>query len=130
MDDRPTLLMLGSMNHPHVEHLALAMRERGFDVLVAGDEVSSLPPSILPAEGVPTFPAPRLKRGSARGAVAHVRWIRRLLRELRPDNGASAAAGWLTEVARGAGGRGEKAEEQGLRRSAKRRRPRGYRLRC
>ena len=85
MDDRPTLLMLGSMNHPHVEHLALAMRERGFDVLVAGDEVSSLPPSILPAEGVPTFPAPRLKRGSARGAVAHVRWIRRLLRELRPD---------------------------------------------
>jgi len=85
MDDRPTLLMLGSMNHPHVEHLALAMRQRGFDVQVAGDVVSSLPPSILPGEGVPTFPAPRLKRGSARGAAAHVRWIRRLLRELRPD---------------------------------------------
>src|SRR3954451_4217618 len=85
MDDRPTLLMIGSMNHPHVEHLALAMRERGFDVLVAGDAVASLPPSILPGEGVRTFPAPRLKRGGARGAAAHVRWIRGLLREQRPD---------------------------------------------
>ena len=34
---------------------------------------------------MPTFVAPHQLRGSARGAAAHVRWIRRLLRELRPD---------------------------------------------
>jgi L-malate glycosyltransferase len=85
MDDQTTLLMLGSLNHPHVEHLALAMRERGFAVMVGGDVLPSLPHSVLPAAGVPTFLAPRRVRGSARGAAAHVRWIRALLRELRPD---------------------------------------------
>jgi glycosyltransferase involved in cell wall biosynthesis len=74
--------MLGAVNHPHVEHLALAMHERGFEVVVAGDAVPDLPVSTLPLE---LRPGPRLPRGSARGAVAHVRWIRRLLRELRPD---------------------------------------------
>ena len=76
------LLMLGAVNHPHVEHLALAMHERGFEVVVAGDTVPDLPPSTLPVE---LRAAPLLTRGSPRGAVAHVRWIRRLLRELRPD---------------------------------------------
>ena len=85
MDDQTTLLMLGSLNHPHVEHLALAMRERGFKVMVGGDVLPSLPNSVLPAEGVPTFVAPHRLRGTARGAAAHVRWIRRLLHELRPD---------------------------------------------
>jgi UDP:flavonoid glycosyltransferase YjiC (YdhE family) len=47
--------------------------------------------------------------------------MREKLQKLRPENGASNAAQWLTELARGAGRRGEKAEEQGLRRSAKRR---------
>lgn len=74
--------MLGAVNHPHVEHLALAMHERGFEVVVAGDTVPDLPPSTLPLE---LRAAPLLARGSPRGAVAHVRWIRRLLRELRPD---------------------------------------------
>jgi hypothetical protein len=31
------VLMLGPVNHPHVEHLALAMQERGLEVIVAGD---------------------------------------------------------------------------------------------
>ena len=74
--------MLGAVNHPHVEHLASAMHERGFEVVVGGDTVPDLPPSTLPLE---LRPAPRLSRGSPRGAIAHVRWIRRLLRELRPD---------------------------------------------
>lgn len=74
--------MLGAVNHPHVEHLALAMHERGFEVVVAGDTVPDLPPSTLPVE---LRAAPLPARGSPRGAVAHVRWIRRLLRELRPD---------------------------------------------
>src|SRR3954447_4955843 len=79
------LLMLGAVNHPHVEHLALAMAERGFDVRVGGDAIAELPPSVLPAAGIPVHPAPRVRRGSLRGAGAHVRWVRRLLRELAPD---------------------------------------------
>jgi glycosyltransferase involved in cell wall biosynthesis len=79
------LLMLGSLNHPHVEHLALGMRERGFEVAVGGDVLPTLPRSVLAAAGVPTFLAPQQVRGSARGAAAHVRWIRRLLRDVQPD---------------------------------------------
>jgi glycosyltransferase involved in cell wall biosynthesis len=77
--------MLGSLNHPHVEHLALGMQERGFDVSVGGDVLPNLPRSVLPGQGIPTFIAPQQVRGSARGAAAHVRWIRRLLREVEPD---------------------------------------------
>ena len=33
------LLMLGPVNHPHCEHLALAMHERGIAVTVAGHVV-------------------------------------------------------------------------------------------
>ena len=88
VDDRGgrlRLLMLGSLNHPHVEHLALAMQERGFEVTVGGDVLANLPRSVLPDADVPTFVAPQQVRGSARGAAAHVRWIRRLLREVEPD---------------------------------------------
>jgi L-malate glycosyltransferase len=74
--------MLGAVNHPHVEHLALAMHERGFEVVVAGDTVHDLPPSTLPLE---LRAAPARARSSVAGAAAHVRWIRGLLRELRPD---------------------------------------------
>ena len=74
------LLMLGGVNHPHVEHLALGLRERGFDVVVAGDAIPGLPVSVLEREGFRLRPAPLVRRGSARGAVQHVRWIRRLLR--------------------------------------------------
>jgi glycosyltransferase involved in cell wall biosynthesis len=73
--------MLGAVNHPHVEHLALAMQERGFDVVVGGDTVPDLPPTTL----FDVRPAPAVSRSSPAGAVAHVRWIRGLLRELRPD---------------------------------------------
>src|ERR1700754_3891285 len=79
------LLMLGSVNHPHVEHLALAMAERGFAVSVGGDTLTDLPPSSLPAAGIELHAAPRRSRGSALGAAAHVRWVRRLLRDVRPD---------------------------------------------
>ncbi len=79
------LLMLGSVNHPHVEHLALAMRDRGFDVVVAGDTVPGLPRSVLEGAGVRLRAAPPVARRSPRGAAGHVRWIRRLLREERPD---------------------------------------------
>jgi glycosyltransferase involved in cell wall biosynthesis len=79
------VLMLGPVNHPHVEHLALAMHERGLDVTVAGDSEPDLPPSVLPASGIAVRPAPRALRRTPAGAAAHVRWIRGLDRELRPD---------------------------------------------
>jgi glycosyltransferase involved in cell wall biosynthesis len=77
--------MLGPVNHPHVEHLALAMQERGLEVTVAGDSELDLPPSALPAAGIAVWPAPAALRRTPAGAAAHVRWIRRLDHELRPD---------------------------------------------
>ena len=79
------LLMLGTVNHPHVEHLALAMAERGFEVSVGGDALTELPPSRLPAAGIDLHAAPDRSRSSLAGAAAHVRWVRHLRRELRPD---------------------------------------------
>jgi glycosyltransferase involved in cell wall biosynthesis len=78
------LLMLGPVNHPHVEHLALAMHDRGFAVTVAGVAEPRLPPSVLPAAGVRIVDGPGASRRSPAGVGAHVRWIRRLDRELRP----------------------------------------------
>jgi glycosyltransferase involved in cell wall biosynthesis len=79
------LLMLGTANHPHVEHLALAMAERDMDVIVGGDLEPSLPQSVLPEAGVPVRVAPGIARRKLRGMRAHVRWIKELLWELEPD---------------------------------------------
>jgi glycosyltransferase involved in cell wall biosynthesis len=69
------VLMLGPVNSPHVEHLALALHEKGVRVQAAGEIWPGLPPSALPAAGVPlsivNFP--------------FVLWLRRLVREVRPD---------------------------------------------
>ena len=79
------LLMLGPVNHPHVEHLALAMHDRGLHVTVAGHVEPTLPASVLPAAGIPIVPAPAVARGDAKGVLVHVRWIRRLCHDTRPD---------------------------------------------
>jgi glycosyltransferase involved in cell wall biosynthesis len=76
--------MLGTVNHPHVEHLVLAMAERGFELVVGGDVNPSLPASTLPAAGIEVRGAPRLSRRTVRGVIAHVRWVRGLLREFSP----------------------------------------------
>ena len=86
------LLMLGPVNHPHTEYLALAMAERGFAVTVGGHNEPTLPSSGLPAAGVPTTLAPAALRRDPRGALAHVRWIRRLCHDIRP---AVVHAHWL-----------------------------------
>jgi glycosyltransferase involved in cell wall biosynthesis len=85
MTDRLRVLVLGTVNHPHVEHLSLAMAERGFELVVGGDIEPSLPASALQAAGIELREAPRLPRRSVRGMIAHVRWVRALLRELSPD---------------------------------------------
>ena len=79
------LLMLGPVNHPHVEHLALAMHERGLEVTVAGAVEPELPATVLTDAGIAHIASPAIPRGTPRGVAAHVRWIRQLDRELRPD---------------------------------------------
>jgi L-malate glycosyltransferase len=78
------VLMLGPVNHPHVEHLALALHDRGLEVTAAGHTERDLPPSVLPAAGVRVLDAPPTPRRTPSGVASHVRWIRRLDRELRP----------------------------------------------
>ena len=69
------LFYLGPYNSPHLEDLAVAMRERGHVVQAGGEVWGGLPPSSLPARGVPassiTFP--------------YVLSLRRVLRDFRPD---------------------------------------------
>jgi glycosyltransferase involved in cell wall biosynthesis len=69
------ILMIGPVNSPHMEHLALSMRARGH-IVQAGGAVwgGGLPPSSLPDEGIPvsvmTWP--------------YLLWLRRLVRVFRP----------------------------------------------
>jgi glycosyltransferase involved in cell wall biosynthesis len=69
------ILMIGPVNSPHMEHLALSMRARGH-IVQAGGAVwgGGLPPSSLPGEGIPvsvmTWP--------------YLLWLRRLVRVFRP----------------------------------------------
>jgi glycosyltransferase involved in cell wall biosynthesis len=79
------LLMLGTVNHPHVEHLAMAMAARGLRVTVGGDTLPDLPASVLANTELAMRSSPAASRSSALGIAAHVRWIRRLIREERPD---------------------------------------------
>lgn len=70
------LLYLGPYNSPHLEDLAVAMGERGHDVRAAGQTWGGgLPASALPSRGVPTDEM----------TMPALPWMRRRLRELRPD---------------------------------------------
>ena len=72
---RLRILMIGPINSPHMEHLALAMAQRGH-LVAAGGAVwgGGLPPSRLPEMGITvsamTWPQPV--------------WLRRLVRSFRP----------------------------------------------
>lgn len=72
---RRRLLILGPVNTPHTEHLALGATERGFRVSVAGDEWSSSPPAGLAEHGIDvsvrTWPT--------------ARWLRDVLTRVQPD---------------------------------------------
>jgi glycosyltransferase involved in cell wall biosynthesis len=77
------ILMIGPVNSPHMEDLALAMAQRGH-LIAAGGAVwgGGLPPSSLPDSGIPvspmTWPQPlwmwRLVR-SFRPHVVHANWM-------------------------------------------------------
>jgi glycosyltransferase involved in cell wall biosynthesis len=69
------VLMLGPLNNVHVEHMAVAVHMRGYDVVVAGETWGDAQDSSLADHGIPvherTWPT--------------ARWMRRLFRETRPD---------------------------------------------
>jgi glycosyltransferase involved in cell wall biosynthesis len=74
--DRLRVLMIGPVNSPHMEQLALSMNARGHLVQAGGSVwAGGLPPSALPDAGIPisvmTWPQPL--------------WMRRLVRAFRPD---------------------------------------------
>jgi glycosyltransferase involved in cell wall biosynthesis len=78
----PRLLLLGPINSPHVEHLALAMRERGHEVVAAGEVLDGLPAPALPAVGIATteirgrdlLAVRRIVRETGAGVV-HAHWL-------------------------------------------------------
>ena len=81
--DRLRILMLGPVNSPHMEDLALEFKHRGHAVRVGGAHWGGgLPPSSLPDAGIPlsTMTRPRPL------------WFRRVLRRVRPD---VVHANWL-----------------------------------
>lgn len=85
------VLMLGAPNSPHVEDLASELHDRGHHVVVGGEPTETLPPSKLGAQGIRVEAAPAVPlagRAALRAPlqVAHrVRWMRQLVREVRPD---------------------------------------------
>ena len=77
--------MIGPVNHLHVEDLAVAMKELGFDVVVAGNTEALLPPTTLHEHGIVVHDAPPAAHDTPAGILANVRWIRRLVRDDQPD---------------------------------------------
>ncbi len=69
------LFYIGPYNSPHLEDLAVAMRERGHVVQASGELWGGLPPTSLPERGVPVSEI----------AFPYVLSFRRILREFRPD---------------------------------------------
>jgi L-malate glycosyltransferase len=78
-------LLLGTTNSPHVEDIATGLAQRGIKVVVGGSVAPNLPPSALPAQGIRIAPAPRGPAAPHVRLARRVRWLRRLLRDLRPD---------------------------------------------
>ena len=79
--------MLGPINTPHTEALAVGARERGFRVIVAGDDWGVTPPEALAELGIevsiPGWPT--------------ARWLRELMGRVQPD---LIHANWFTDAFR------------------------------
>jgi glycosyltransferase involved in cell wall biosynthesis len=69
------ILMLGPLGNAHVEHMAIAVKQQGYDVVVAGEMWTDAWDSKLAEHGIPvhvrTWPT--------------ARWMRRLFAETGPD---------------------------------------------
>ncbi len=79
------LLILGPLNTPHTEHLALGAAERGLEVFVGGDLWAGPPPAALPRHGIEVSVQ----------AWPTARWLRELLDRVRPD---VVHANWFTNA--------------------------------
>lgn len=79
------VLMLGPLGPPHVENQALAVRERGFDVVVGGNAPPDLDDSAIEDAGIPVNVSPDVSRSSPTGMITTVRWTRSLIRAVAPD---------------------------------------------
>jgi L-malate glycosyltransferase len=80
------ILLVGSINSRHVEHLAIALRQRGHDVRVTGDYALHLPRPDLSSYGVVvTELAPRPSAIPGLKAARRVQQLRAVVREFRPD---------------------------------------------
>ena len=79
--------MIGVVNSPHTEHLALGARERGFEVFVGGAVVNRLPKTTLPEHGIPISAA----------TTPMARWLRELMARVEPD---VVHANWFSDAFR------------------------------
>lgn len=78
------LLVLGPARSTHTIDIALAMRERGYEVHLAGFGSSSLPPAGIKGSGIGfSMLAPRSR--SPIGMLVRVRDLKRLVNRVRPD---------------------------------------------
>lgn len=79
---RKRLLILGPINTPHTEHLALGAQERGYDVFVGGEVWDGPPATTLSEHGIEvsirTWPTARWLRdlmARVRPAAVHANWF-------------------------------------------------------
>ncbi len=79
------VVMLGTTNSPHVEDLVVGLRERDVEVIVGGVPAPNLPPSALYDRGIRVELAPPGALAAPVRLTRRVRWLRRLVREVRPD---------------------------------------------
>jgi glycosyltransferase involved in cell wall biosynthesis len=79
------VLMLGTVNSPHVEDLVLGLGQRGIEVVVGGEQADNLPPSTLGERGIRVELAPPGALVAPGRLMRRRAWVRRLVREVRPD---------------------------------------------
>ena len=86
MSSRPLrVLMLGPLGPPHLEDQALGVAERGIEVRVGGNAPPELDDRVLDDAGIPVARSPEGARSTPLGMARTIRWVRRQLREVRPD---------------------------------------------
>jgi glycosyltransferase involved in cell wall biosynthesis len=79
------VLMLGPVDSPHLATIALAMRERGHEVMAAGHSTPGMPSLGLPEAGVPVLAAGERPRKLGSNVEHYAEWLRGLVSEARPD---------------------------------------------
>jgi glycosyltransferase involved in cell wall biosynthesis len=79
------VLMLGPVDSPHLAAMALAMHERGHEVMAAGHSTPSMPSLGLEEAGIAVLAAGDRPRKLGSNVDRYADWLRELVREARPD---------------------------------------------